>query len=72
MMCKPQYAARKIKMLAAMYPQRFKDFPNVPTTVEKGYPDMIATMWIGYFAAAKTPVPILKKLYDAYNQVLRD
>jgi len=72
MMCKPQYAAGKIKMLAAMYPQRFKDFPNVPTTMEKGYPDMIATMWIGYFAAAKTPAPVLKKLYDAFNQALRD
>ena len=72
MMCKPQFEAGKIKMLAAMYPKRFKDFPDVPTVIEKGYPAMIATMWIGYFVHAKTPQPIVKKLYDTYQQLLKE
>jgi tripartite-type tricarboxylate transporter receptor subunit TctC len=72
MMCKPQYEAGKIKMLAAMYPKRFKDFPDVPTVAEKGFPGMIATMWLGYFVHAKTPQPIVRKLYDTFQTLLNE
>jgi len=44
----------------------------VPTVIEKGYPAMIATMWIGYFVHSKTPQPIVKKLYDTYQQLLKE
>jgi len=72
MMCKPQFEAGKIKMLAAMYPKRFRDFPDVPTVVEKGFPGMIAKMWIGYFVHGKTPQPIVRKLYDTYQTLLKE
>jgi tripartite-type tricarboxylate transporter receptor subunit TctC len=72
MMCKPQVEAGKIKLLAAMVPKRFKDFPDVPTVVEKGFPGMIAKMWIGYFVHGKTPQPIVWKLYDTYQTVLKE
>jgi len=61
-----------LKMLAVMAKKRLKEFPNVPTTAEKGYPRLMTTAWHGFFVPAKTPAPIAKKLSDAFNQALTD
>jgi tripartite-type tricarboxylate transporter receptor subunit TctC len=36
--------------------------PNVPTTIEAGFPNSDFDFWIGLFLPAKTPRPIVDKL----------
>ncbi len=40
-----------------------KALPNVPTTIEAGFPNSEYNFWIGVFAPAKTPTPILERLH---------
>lgn len=61
-----------VKALVVMAKKRLKDFPNVPTTAEKGYPKLMTTSWHGFFLPAKTPPAITKTLSDAFNQALSD
>jgi tripartite-type tricarboxylate transporter receptor subunit TctC len=61
-----------LKILVVMAKKRLKDFPNVPTSSEKGYPRLITTSWHGFFVPLKTPAAIVKKLSDAFQQALTD
>jgi tripartite-type tricarboxylate transporter receptor subunit TctC len=36
--------------------------PAVPTFIELGYQDVIATAWFSYYAPARTPQPIVDRL----------
>ncbi len=65
-------ADNKLKVLASGTKQRQADFPKVPTMEEaglKGFED--TAPWVGMFAPAKTPAPIVQKLVDAMQQSLR-
>jgi tripartite-type tricarboxylate transporter receptor subunit TctC len=61
-----------VRALVVMAKKRLKDFPNVPTTAEKGYPKLITTSWHGFFLPSNTPAPVVKKLADAFHQALTD
>jgi tripartite-type tricarboxylate transporter receptor subunit TctC len=47
-------------------------FPNVPTLVEEGYPDVVTYTFFVLYAPAKTPTPIIKKLEGALKETLQD
>jgi tripartite-type tricarboxylate transporter receptor subunit TctC len=53
----------KLAAIAVSSSQRSKALPNVPTTVESGFPNSEYNFWIGVFAPAKTPAPILERLH---------
>jgi tripartite-type tricarboxylate transporter receptor subunit TctC len=53
----------KLQALAVSGSQRAVALPEVPTTVEAGYPDSEYNFWVGMFAPAKVPAPILGTLY---------
>lgn len=53
----------KLAAIAVSSTQRSKALPNVPTTVEAGFPNSEYNFWIGVFAPAKTPAPILERLH---------
>ncbi|MGA9949010.1 MAG: tripartite tricarboxylate transporter substrate binding protein [Xanthobacteraceae bacterium] len=57
--------------LAISTPTRASDLPDVPTTLEAGYPDSDYTVWYGIFMPAKTPRDIVQKFYTAATGVLQ-
>lgn len=60
--------AGKLKILALTGKTRHPNFPDVPTFVEAGLPDYSPTAWIGLFAPAGTPTPIVAKLSEAMQK----
>lgn len=64
--------AGTMRALAVASNRRLKDFPNVPTTVEKGFPELNLKIWVGFFAPAKTPPAISKRLAGALGETLKD
>jgi len=51
--------------------QRNPALPDVPTVAESGYPGFNVAEWVGIFAPAGTPAPIVEKLNNAINQTLK-
>jgi tripartite-type tricarboxylate transporter receptor subunit TctC len=64
--------AGTMRALAVASNRRLKDFPNVPTMVEKGHPELILKIWVGFFAPAKTPAPVVKRLAAVISDSLKD
>ncbi len=64
--------AGTMRALAVASNRRLKDFPNVPTTVEKGFSELNLKIWVGFFAPAKTPPAIVKRLAGAMGEALKD
>ena len=58
----------RVKALAVTTPQRVPQLPNVPTLKELGYDVDVAT-WYAVIAPARTPEPILDRLYADYTAV---
>ena len=44
--------------------------PEVPTTIEAGYPNSDYNFWIGMFVPVKTPRDIVDRLYQETRKVL--
>ncbi|MDC7786976.1 tripartite tricarboxylate transporter substrate binding protein [Rhodoplanes sp. TEM] len=55
----PHIKAGRLKALAVSSPTRAAALPDVPTTLEAGYPNSDYTVWIGFFAPAKTDPAIV-------------
>jgi tripartite-type tricarboxylate transporter receptor subunit TctC len=58
----PQLAGGKVRILAVTSPQRSKFLPDVPTMAESGFPDIVINPWLGFFAPARTPADVVKRL----------
>jgi tripartite-type tricarboxylate transporter receptor subunit TctC len=61
----------RLKLLATSGQKRFASTPDVPTLIELGYPDFLATSWIGFLAPAGTPRPIIDRFHKELTQILR-
>jgi tripartite-type tricarboxylate transporter receptor subunit TctC len=67
-----QVKAGKVKALAVSTPKRSAMLPDVPTTVEAGFPKSDYVLWVGMWLPAKTPQPIVQKLHAATVKALGD
>jgi tripartite-type tricarboxylate transporter receptor subunit TctC len=61
----------KLLPLAVSTSQRATALPDVPTTVEAGFPDSEYNYWVGLFAPAKTPPEIVARLNEAARKALQ-
>lgn len=62
----------KLKPLAITADKRAALLPDVPTSVEQGFPDFIAVNWVGVFAPSKTPKAVVEKLHAAFVKATQD
>ncbi|HSV19169.1 MAG TPA: tripartite tricarboxylate transporter substrate binding protein [Casimicrobiaceae bacterium] len=67
----PMIKAGKLRALAVTGKARSRDFPDLPTIGEK-YPGYEATIWLGLFAPAGTPAPVIDRLRADVAKVLTD
>ena len=58
----------KLKGLAVTGKNRHPGMPNVPTTAEAGLPSFQLESWVGLFAPAGTPAPVVAKLTDSVKK----
>ena len=59
----------RVKPIAVSAPQRISYHPDVPTVREAGV-DFEQVTWVGYFAHANTPAPVLARLRDAFEKAM--
>jgi tripartite-type tricarboxylate transporter receptor subunit TctC len=68
----PHVKSGRVRALAVASRERSKVMPDVPTALEQGFPELVATNDYMLFAPAGTPKPVLDKLYAAVMKALRD
>ncbi|NWF57271.1 MAG: tripartite tricarboxylate transporter substrate binding protein [Syntrophaceae bacterium] len=61
-----------LRILTVMDPQRSKFIPEVPTTVELGFPQVISNSSRGIIGPAGIPDPILKKIQAVFLEAMKD
>src|SRR4029079_1646368 len=60
----------KLRAFAVSSRKRSVAAPDLPTMIEKGYPDFEAVPWFGFLAPAGTPQAIVDKVHDDTVKVL--
>lgn len=61
----------QLRGLALSYSERMREFPDLPTFAELGYPNVRASNDFGVAIKAGTPEPIRAKLEEAYRTAVR-
>src|SRR5665213_814514 len=67
----PLIRSGKIRAIAQWGKTREADLPNVPTMIESGFPGLSLGFWVGLWAPAGTPPPVISGLNRAADAVLR-
>lgn len=63
-------AAGKLVPLAVGSPNRTSVYPDLPTTVEAGFPNSDYNFWVGALVSSKTPREITQRLNREFNAAL--
>jgi tripartite-type tricarboxylate transporter receptor subunit TctC len=63
--------AGKLRPVAVIAEQRLKDYPDVPTLAEAGYPGVGTLHWQSMLAPANTPKEVLETLFKAINEATK-
>ena len=63
--------AGKVGALVVSAPKRTSLMPDLPTTVEAGYPNSDYNFWVGALVAAKTPRDIVERLHREISTLVR-
>ena len=63
------WKAGRLRLVAHAGTKRRDSIPDVPTIAEAGVPGFEAYNWYGYVAPAKTPRPVIQRLYKEFVAV---
>ena len=66
----PYIQAGQLRPIAIAGTDRDPKLPDVPTTVEAGFPDLLSPFWLAVVAPAQTPREIIGKLNEAFRIAL--
>jgi len=66
------FASGRLKPLAVTSAKRAPQLPGVPTVAESGFPGFEAYNWIGVFAPAATPAPVIARLHGEFVAALAE
>lgn len=61
----------RLRALAVTSAKRHPSWPDVPTMMEAGIPDIDIVIWTGFLAPAGTPAAVVKRLQDEVARVVR-
>ncbi|WP_424814550.1 tripartite tricarboxylate transporter substrate binding protein [Roseococcus sp. YIM B11640] len=62
----------RLRVLGCWGRQRAPAFPEVPTFIEAGYPEVEFYIWAGLLAPAATPAPVLARLREGMRAAMQD
>ena len=62
------WRAGQVKMVATVGTSRAKVFPNTPTFIELGYPELDLLSWYGLVAPARTPDSVIQVLVEEFTK----
>jgi len=68
----PLVSAKRLRVLAVAGPARFPAIPDVPTTAEAGYPDLIILQWIGFSGPPNMNEAAVKIWQEAIATINKD
>jgi tripartite-type tricarboxylate transporter receptor subunit TctC len=63
--------AGKLRPVAVIAEQRLKDYPDVPTLAEAGFPNVGTLHWQSMLAPAATPKPVLETVLKAIHEAAK-
>jgi tripartite-type tricarboxylate transporter receptor subunit TctC len=66
----PQVRGGKLRMLAVGQANRSKAAPDVPTTVELGYPSVVVAGWTGIVAPNSVPAAAVGRMHQEISKIL--
>ncbi len=69
---RPHLESGGLRVLATTGGKRSKEFPDVPTMIEKGFPTIEASPWFVFFVRNGTPKEIAAKLARAIRDAVQD
>lgn len=61
-----------LKILAITTPERMEQFPDIPTTTELGYPNLVSSFWFGLMAPDGTPQEMVDKVAASTEKAMSD
>jgi tripartite-type tricarboxylate transporter receptor subunit TctC len=67
----PALQSPQVRLLAVSTLERQPVLPDVPTLNESGLPGYDVRTWIGAFAPAGTPAPVVKKIEAGITEAMR-
>lgn len=62
----------RLRVLGCWGRERAPAFPDVPTFMEAGFPEVEFYIWAGLFAPAATPAPVVTRLREAMRAAMQD
>lgn len=66
----PHVKSGKLRSLAVTSRERWPALPDVPSMTELGYKDLVIVEYLGWYAPAKTPADLIKRLNAAAQEGL--
>jgi tripartite-type tricarboxylate transporter receptor subunit TctC len=61
-----------LRPLAALDARRIAVYPDLPTSAEAGFPDLVISTWYGIWAPPRTPAAIAERMQRAVAAAVRD